>query len=320
MTGMSHRLDSRGGRAGRAGAGRPPVVCARVDGGTAELVPDPGRRRAWTLLVDGTAQSHVDLDDPLYLEFEYMRRLGFIADLIAPPGRPLRVLHLGGGGLTLARYIAATRPGSAQLAVDSDAALVELVRRELPIAQPARKAGRADAGRVRVRVGDARTVLEQVKQASFDLVVADLFAGASTAAHLTSAEFTAAVAKALTVAGVCAVNIGDGPPLDHARARVAAVRCSLRHACLIADTAVLKGRRFGNLVLAASSQRLPIAGLDRRTAGDPFPARLLYGQELDRFTAGAAPITDARPEPSPTPHGFLPTRLRALPGQRDERR
>jgi spermidine synthase len=306
MADMSHRLDGRGGHAGRAEAGRPQVVRARVDGGIAELVRDRCRPRAWTLLVDGTAQSHVDLDDPLYLEFEYMRRLGFIADLIAPPGTPLRVLHLGGGGLTLARYIAATRPGSAQLAVDSDAALVELVRRELPIAQPARKAGRADAGRrVRVRVGDARTVLEQVRPASFDLVVADLFAGGSTAAHLTSAEFTAAVAGALTAAGVYAVNIGDGPPLTHARARVSAVRCSFRYACLIADTAVLKGRWFGNLVLAASGQPLPIAGLDRLTAADPFPARLLHGPELDKFTSGATPITDARPEPSPTPSGFL---------------
>lgn len=278
---------------------------ARVDGGIAELVRDPGRPRAWTLLVDGTAQSHVDLDDPLYLEFEYMRRLGSIADLIAPPGAALRVLHLGGGGLTLARYIAATRPGSAQLAVDSDAALVELVRRELPIAQPARKAVRAGAGRVRVRVGDARTVIEQVKQHSFDLVVADLFAGASTAAHLTSAEFAAAAAKALTPAGVYAVNIGDGPPLTHTRARVSAVRCSFRHACLIGDTAVLKGRRFGNLVLAASGQPLPVAGLGRRTAADPFPARLLDDHELQKFTAGAKPLTDSRPESSPSPTGFL---------------
>lgn len=300
MAGMSHRLEGRGGR----------VVRAQVDGGVAELVPDPGRRRAWTLLVDGTAQSHVDLDDPLHLDFEYMRRLGHVADLLASPGMPVRVLHLGGGGLTLARYIAATRPGSTQVAVDCDAALVELVRRELPIAQPARKASRTDAGRIRVRVGDARTVLERIKPASFDLVVADLFAGGSTSAHLTSAEFTAAAAKALTESGVYAVNIGDGPPLTHARARVAAARCSFRHTCLIAEAAVLKLRRFGNLVLAASNRPLPIAGLDRRTAGDPFPARLLYDAALDRFTAGTAPITDAHPEPSPPPgsseHVFKP--------------
>ena len=294
MAGMSHRPE---------GGGRP--VRAWVDGGIAELLPDLDRERAWMLLVDGTAQSYVDLDNPLYLDFEYMRRLGHVADLIAPPGAPLRVLHLGGGGLTLARYIAASRPGSAQVAVDSDAALVELVRRELPLAQPARKISRAGVGRIRIRVGDARTVLEQVKPASFDLIVADLFAGASTPAHLTSAEFTASVARALAESGVYAVNIGDGPPLTQARARVAAARCSFRHTCLIADTAVLKGRRFGNLVLAASGQPLPIAGLDRRTAADPFPARLLHDATLDRFTAGASPITDAQPEPSPTPNGFL---------------
>ena len=101
----------------------------------AELVADADRPRAWTLRVDGIPQSHVDLDDPLYLEFEYMRRLGHLADLAAPAGEPLRVLHLGGGGLTLARYVAAARPGSSQLAVDADGALVGLVRRLLPLDQ-----------------------------------------------------------------------------------------------------------------------------------------------------------------------------------------
>ena len=100
-----------------------------VDSGVAELVADPGRPGAWTLLLDGTPQSHVDLGDPRHLEFEYMRWLGHLVDLAAPAGQPLRVLHLGGGGLTLARYVAATRPGSSQLAVEWDAALVDLVRR-----------------------------------------------------------------------------------------------------------------------------------------------------------------------------------------------
>ncbi len=296
------------------------VVRECVDGGQAELVRDADRPTAWTLLVDGTPQSHVDLDDPLHLEFEYMRRLGHVADLAAPPGTPLRVLHLGGGGLTLARYIAATRPGSSQLAVDSDAALVELVRRELPLNQPSRAARpgafrpgagrpgagrpgarRPGAGRVRVRVGDARAVVETLAPGSFDLVVADVFAGASTAAHLTSAEFDLAAARALAPAGVYAANIGDGPPLAHARARVAAVRCSLPYVCLIADAAVLKSRRFGNLVLAASRRALPVAELGRRAAGDPFPGRLVCGDELDRFASGARPITDALAQPSPAP-------------------
>jgi spermidine synthase len=278
-----------------AGADR--VIRARVDSGLAELLPDADRPRAWTLLLDGTPQSHVDLDDPLYLEFEYLRRLGHVADLTGEPNQPLRVLHLGAGGLTLARYIAATRPGSEQLAVESDAALVKFVREMVPFG-PA-----ADRRRTgpRIRVGDAREVLEQVRSASFDLVVADVFAGAITAAHLTSAEFAAAAARALSPAGIFAVNIGDGPPLTHTRARVAAARLIFGHACLVADAAVLKNRRFGNLVLAASRRELPVAALERRVVADPLPGRLLGGAELDRFTAGAKPITDANPQASPAP-------------------
>jgi spermidine synthase len=322
---MPHRQQARTGLA----------VQADVASGVAELVADADRPRAWTLRVDGIPQSHVDLDDPEYLEFEYMRRLGHLADLAAPAGEPLRVLHLGGGGLTLARYVAATRPGSPQLAVDFDAALVDLVRRLLPLDQPGRRtaAGRAAAGRggaarasagpggagpggagpggagpggaraarIRVRVGDARAVLEEVRAASFDLVIADLFAGARTPAHLTTVEFAAAAAAALGPAGIFAANLGDGPPLTHARARVATVRAVFPHAALIADPAVLRGRRFGNLVLAASGAELPVAGLARRTAGDPFPGRVVEGAELDRFAAGARPVVDGKAQASPAP-------------------
>jgi spermidine synthase len=309
---MPHRQQARTGQA----------VQADVASGVAELVADADRPRAWTLRVDGIPQSHVDLDDPGYLEFEYMRRLGHLADLAAPAGESLQVLHLGGGGLTLARYVAATRPGSPQLAVDSDAALVDLVRRLLPLDQPGRRtaAGRARAGRggagrggaggsggpagaarIRVRVGDARAVLDEIRAASFDLVVADLFAGARTPAHLTTVQFAAAAAAALSPAGIFAANLGDGPPLTHARARVATVRAVFPHACLIADPAVLRGRRFGNLVLAASGAELPVAGLARRTAGDPFPGRVVDGAELDRFASGAKPVVDGKAQASPAP-------------------
>ena len=294
---MPHRQQARTGQAGQAD----------VASGVAELVADADRPRAWTLRVDGIPQSHVDLDDPQYLEFEYMRRLGHLADLAAPAGQPLRVLHLGGGALTLARYVAATRPGSRQLAVDSDAALVDLVQRLLPLDQPwtpdSGRAGRCATGaaRIRVRVGDARAVLEEVRPASFDVVIADLFAGARTPAHVTTVEFAAAAAAALRPAGIFAANLGDGPPLTHARARVATVRAVFPHACLIADPAVMRGRRFGNLVLAASRKELPLGGLAGRAAGDPFPGRVLGGAELDRFAAGARPIADGNAEASPAP-------------------
>ncbi|HEX6932424.1 MAG TPA: fused MFS/spermidine synthase [Streptosporangiaceae bacterium] len=276
---------------------------AAVVADTVRLVGDPGRPAGWTLLTGGFPQSHVDLDDPRYLEFEYVRRLGHLADLTAPAGRPLRVLHLGGGALTLARYVAATRPGSPQLAVDCDAGVVEAVRARLPLAQPGRRTGAA--GRIRIQVADARAVLERARPGSFDLVVADVFAGGRTPAHLTSEEFTRAADRALAPGGLFAVNIGDGPPLAHARARVAAVRAVFTHVCLIADPGVLRGRRFGNLVAAGSRRDLPVAGLVRLAAGDPFPGRVVTGAELDRFVAGARPMTDASAEASPPPPADL---------------
>jgi len=260
-----------------------------------DLVADPDLPGGWTVLADGFPQSHVDLGDPRHLEFEYVRRIGHIIDLARPAGEPVRVLHLGGGGLTLARYVAATRPGSPQLAVDNDAGLVELVRHRLPLNQ------RGRGVRIRVRVGDARAALDTLRPRSFDLVIADLFAAGQTPAHLTSAEFTAAVARAMTEHGILAVNVGDGPPLEHARARVATTRSVLRNACMIADPGVLRGRRFGNLVLAASRDALPVAGLSRRGAADPFPGRVVAGAGLDRFAAGARTISDASATPSPAP-------------------
>jgi spermidine synthase len=265
-----------------------------------ELLRDLDRPRAWLLMVDGTPQSYVDLDDPLYLEFEYVRRLGHILDLAAPDGQPLRVLHLGAGALSLARYVAATRPGSSQLAVESDAELVALVRRRLPISQPTKRAA-GSRGRIRIRVADAREVLEQLPADSFDVVIADVFAGARTPARLTSVEFDETVARLIAPAGYYAVNVGDGPPLAHARARLAAMCSVFSDACLIAEAAVLRGRRFGNLVLAAARHELPTDDLTRRVAADPFPARLLHGGELRQFRGAARPITDATAEDSPPP-------------------
>jgi spermidine synthase len=254
-----------------------------------ELLRDADRRAAWMLLIDGVPQSHVDLDDPGYLDFEYVRRIGHVIDAVAPAGQPLRVLHLGAGALTLARYVASTRPGSPQLAVEVDAALVDLIRLRLPPRDP----------RLRVRVGDARAELERLRPASFDVVIADVFAGGRTPAHLTSAEFWAAARRAVRATGVVTANVADGAPLAHTRAQVATARAVFRHACLIADAAVLRGRRFGNLVLAASPEPLPVDALTRRTAGDPMPGRVLYGANLARFTAGAKAVTDATAVPSP---------------------
>ncbi|TDC38537.1 fused MFS/spermidine synthase [Micromonospora sp. KC213] len=272
-------------------------VVAPVDTGRAELVPDRDRPGSWTLLLDGAPQSHVDLTDPTHLEFEYVRRFGAALDLLASPGTPLRVLHLGGGALTLPRYVQATRPGSVQRVSEVDGALVELVRRVLPWpADP----------RLRVRVADARATLTASRDGAYDVVVADVFAGARTPAHLTSVEYAAEVARVLAPSGWYLANLADGPPLRHARAQVATVRTVLPHACLVGDAAVLRGRRYGNLVLVAGRMPPPVPELTRRAAGDWFPGRVLAGPELERFTGGAVVVHDATATDStPPPPGIF---------------
>ncbi|WP_435643600.1 spermidine synthase [Streptomyces sp. H49] len=268
------------------------VVEETVDGGLARLVPDPDRGRAWTLSIDGAPQSHVDLDDPAYLSFEYQRRLGHVIDLAAPPGKPVHAVHLGGGALTLARYVAATRPRSTQQVVERDASLVRLVRRELPLDPNAR---------IRVRSTDAREGLAKVPDGWADLIIADVFSGARTPAHLTSIEFLDEVRRALKPSGVYAANLADGPPLAHLRGQIATAAARFGELALIADAAMLRGKRFANAILVASDLPLPIAELTRRAASDPHSARVEHGRQLTDFTGGARPVTDAAAVDSPAP-------------------
>src|SRR4051794_10300583 len=263
-----------------------------VLGGVAEILGDADRDGSWMLLVNGTPQSHVDLEDPTHLEFEYVRRMGHVLDLAAEEGRPLDVVHLGGGALTLARYVAVTRPGSRQRVAEIDEPLTDLVRVSLPLPRNAR---------VRVRAADARAALASMHAASADVVVSDVFAGARTPAHLTTVEYAREVHRVLRPGGVLAANVADGPPLAFARAQVATVRSVFAEVCVLAEPGTLRGRRFGNLVAVASDAPLPIAALIRRCAADPMPSRVVEGEDLDRFTGDARPIPDAEAQPSPEP-------------------
>jgi spermidine synthase len=264
-----------------------------VDGGLAELVPDVDRPGSWLLYLGDAPQSQVDLTDPRHLEFEYVQRIAHLLDLAAPAGAPLRVLHLGGGALTLPRYLAATRPGSSQLVAETDGALMDLVREHLPLARA--------RGRIRVRIDDARAVLASVTPGRFDVVISDVFAGARTPPHLTTVECAQLAARALGPGGLYIQNVADGPPLSFAKQQAATVAQVFSRGLLVAEPGVLRRRRFGNLVLAGSQAELPADPLRRRVAADPFAARVLDGEDLERFVAGTRPVTDATAQPSPMP-------------------
>ena len=261
----------------------------------AVITPDRWIPGAYTLTVDGTPQSHVDLEDPTRLFFEYVQRMGHVIDQLGMPGEPLTAVHLGAGALTLPRYIEATRPGSRQQVIELESDLVDLVREELPWSPRAS---------IRIRHGDARDVLGRLPaglRGTVDLVIVDVFSDARTPAHVTSVEFYRLAAALLNPDGVLLANIADGPGLAFARGQAATLREAVGDVAALAETQVLKGRRFGNVVLAASTRSLPLEWLPRLLAAGPHPAKVVAGEELRAFIAGAPVVTDETAVPSPPP-------------------
>jgi spermidine synthase len=175
----------------------PPSLAERTDFGLAELAPEADRPGCWTLFIDGQPHSHVDTAHPEILHFEYMQLLAIFADIVAPHGVPLRVLHLGGGAMSLARYIDATRPRSAQLVIEHDTALTAFVRRVLPLPRRAS---------IRVRQTTAKSALETLPRGRFDLVLAD-FPGLG----LARSEFVSHAKRILDPRGIYAANIVESP-------------------------------------------------------------------------------------------------------------
>ncbi|MDR6867338.1 spermidine synthase [Microbacterium resistens] len=268
---------------------------ARLSSGSIARVTPAEHGGGYELLIDDTPQSHVDLEDPTHLHFEYVVRMGAVIDTMREPSTPVTAVHLGAGGMTIPRYVAATRPGSRQQVIELEAPLVELVREQLPLPRGAS---------IRVRIGDAREGIRRLPPAmtgAVDLIVADVYSGAQTPAHLTSVEFYRELAGLLTGSGVLLVNVADGPGLAFARRQVATIAAVLPEVAVLADAQILKGRRFGNLVLAASATPLPADALPRMLAAGPHPAKIAQGAEVAAFARDATIVTDATASDSPRP-------------------
>ncbi|WP_104100994.1 spermidine synthase [Cryobacterium sp. M96] len=272
-----------------------PSITLKLSGHHAVIEPDRFTPGSFNLIVDGTPQSNVNLDDPGELFFEYVQRIGHVIDLIGEVGEPITAVHLGAGALTLPRYVEATRPGSRQQVVELESDLIDFVRGELPWDKRAQ---------LRVRHGDAREVLAKLPaglHGAVDLVVVDIFSGARTPAHVTSREFYDLAAPLLSPRGVLVVNVADGPGLPFARSQAATLSAVFGHVLALAETQVLKGRRFGNIVFVAAHTPIDTSWVSRLLAGGPHPSKVVEGAELTHFMATAMVTTDVTATPSPLP-------------------
>lgn len=258
-----------------------------VDFGTVEFELDPSDPGTVLIRLDGVESSHLDLDDPTNLRFEYMQWMAKVIDRSAPAGQPLDVVHLGAAGCAMAAYVEATRPDSRQLAVEIDRELARLVREHLPLPR---------SPRLRIRVDDARTAIAGQRPASADVVIRDVFADAVTPSHLITQECAQEASASLRPTGIYLVNCVDRPPFARVRREIATLRSVFDSVLVISEPAILKGRRYGNLVLvglgpAADVEQGP-GTLDRALRTAAPPASLLDVEQSKQFAASAAILHD----------------------------
>ncbi|AGF72264.1 spermidine synthase [Corynebacterium halotolerans] len=257
-----------------------------ISTGTAELVADDFLDDAWTLQVNGVPSSHVVLGRPRELAFEYMRWIAafteeFVHSHLDPDA--LRVTHLGGAACTMARYFADVWPRSRHTVVELDAKLADLVREWFDIPR---------APTVKIRVGEARAETAGFVPASRDVIIRDVFSGAVTPRPLTTVEFFRAAHASLAPGGLYVANCGDHSDLTGARAELAGMAEVFDHLSVIADPPMLKGRRYGNIILIGSDRELPVEGspeaatIARSLLGGAVPAHLKDEDWTRRFLSG----------------------------------
>ena len=250
--------------------------CARV-------VADPARDSGRVLMLDTLRHSYVDLADPTHLEFEYVRAIAAVTAAIAPAGAPLSALHVGGGGLTIPRYLDEVRPGTESLVVEVDPGVVAIDRDQLAL---------RTSERLRVRVADGRVALAEEAPGRRSLVVGDAFGGLSVPWQLTTREALELVDAALADDGVYAVNLIDHPPLAFVRAELATMRDVWPHVLLLARAPVLAGEDGGNLVAVASRSPLPAEAIEAALRDRDLAWHLAQGAELEAFVGDAQVLTD----------------------------
>ena len=248
--------------------------CLRVD-------HDLSRPTGRILWLDDLRHSYVDLEDPTVLDFDYTKSIANTVDAAFPEGDALDVLHVGGGGFTMPRYLAATRPGTKSTVLEIDPAVRDLAEDEL---------GLRPSPSLKVRIGDARLGIRDEPDNSRDLVVGDAFGSMSVPWHLTTREFVAEIDRVLRDDGVYVQNVIDYGEFRFVRSQLATLRERFEHVAAIAQAPFDTAEAGGNVILIASHRPIDRELLQQRVAahGD----RVVDGAALDRFVGDATVITD----------------------------
>jgi len=245
------------------------------------LVADPEQPGNFDLLLDDVHNSYVDVDEPEVLGYAYTRWIAAGTDTAFPGRAPLDAVFVGGGGLSLPRWLDATRPGSRSTVLEVDEEIIELVDERLRLPGPPA---------LDVVIGDARMTMLDLPTDSADLVVGDAFSGYTVPWQLTTVEWLREVERVLKPGGLYAANLIDYEPLDFLAAEEATFLEAFDRVQLAAHFTEDGKPVGGNLVLFGSDRRIPPLVVSRSTQAEGVAT--FIRPAVEEFAAGDEPLRD----------------------------
>ena len=154
-----------------------------------------------SLVLDHLVHSYTDLNDPLYLEYEYIRIYEEMVRWQAKKRGSFKSLFLGGGGYTFPRFIEAKYPKAEIQVVEIDPEITRVARKHLGISENTK---------IRTFNEDGRWfVMNCQEKGSYDFIFGDAFNDLSIPYHLTTKEFAVQMKGLLKQDGVLMANVID---------------------------------------------------------------------------------------------------------------
>lgn len=160
-----------------------------------------GRRWADAMVLDHLIHSINDLNDPLYLDYEYIRIYEEIIRWRKNRGVGLKVLFIGGGGYTLPRCLEVMYPDAQLDVVEIDPEVTRIVHEYLGVPKNTRIRSYNEDGRW--------FVMRTGEKGAYDFIIGDAFNDLSIPYHLTTKEFASQLAELLKPDGILMANVID---------------------------------------------------------------------------------------------------------------
>jgi len=164
------------------------------------LIKD-GQVWADALVLDNLIHSINDLNNPLYLDYEYIRIYDEVVRWQISRSSSMNALFIGGGGYTFPRCLEIMHPQAQIDVVEIDPEITKVVHDYLGVPRNSRIRSFNEDGRW--------FVMNSQDQGKYDVIVGDAFNDLSIPYHLTTQEFAVQMAALLKPDGILMANVID---------------------------------------------------------------------------------------------------------------